>query len=119
MFKFKLIAIWLALETYSSFLDVVGDWVIYMDSGAEAGFIKLVNKEGTGEEIEVYRLDYASYYENLDFSDTAVDATNGSTDTSTDATQTTQPADAKTTTDATQTTQQTDTKTTTDATKTN
>ena len=108
-----------ALETYSSFLDVVGDWVIYMDSGAEAGFIKLVNKEGTGEEIEVYRLDYASYYENLDFSDTAVDATNGSTDTSTDATQTTQPADAKTTTDATQTTQQTDTKTTTDATKTN
>ena len=62
-----------------------------------------MRKIWTGEEIEVYRLDYASYYENLDFSDTAVDATNGSTDTSTDATQTTQQTDAKTTTDATKT----------------
>lgn len=53
-------------STYSSFIDVVGDWVIYMDSSEDAGFINLVNKTGNKEEVELYCLDYNSYYENLE-----------------------------------------------------
>lgn len=68
------------LSTYSSFIDVVGDWVIYMDSSDEAGFINLVNKHGKGKEIELYRLDYESFYDNFDFSDQPVDATSGTTE---------------------------------------
>ena len=68
------------LSTYSSFIDVVGDWVIYMDSSDQAGFIMLVNKNGTKEEVELYNLDYAAYYESLDFSDEQVSA-NGETTT--------------------------------------
>ena len=64
------------LETYSSFIDVVGDWVIYMDSSEDAGFINLVNKHGKEKEVELYRLDYVAFYESLDYSDTQVDATN-------------------------------------------
>ena len=64
------------LETYSSFIDVVGDWVIYMDSSEDAGFINLVNKHGKEKEVELYRLDYDAFYESLDYSDTQVDATN-------------------------------------------
>ena len=54
------------METYSSFIDIVGDWVIYMDSSEEAGFINLVNKNGKGEEIELYRLSYSEFYEDLE-----------------------------------------------------
>ena len=68
------------LSTYSSFIDVVGDWVIYMDSSDEAGFINLVNKHGNGKEIELYRLDYEAFYDNFDFSDQPVDATSGTTE---------------------------------------
>ncbi len=68
------------LATYSSFIDVVGDWVIYMDSSDEAGFINLVNKHGKGKEIELYRLDYEAFYDSLDYSDEAVDSTAGTTD---------------------------------------
>ena len=57
------------MDTYSSFIDVVGDWVIYMDSSDEAGVIKLIDKNGSGEEVELYRLDYASIYGDLDISD--------------------------------------------------
>ena len=63
------------LETYSSFIDVVGDWVIYMDSSEDAGFINLVNKHGKEKEVELYRLDYDAFYESLDYSDAQVDAT--------------------------------------------
>lgn len=68
------------LATYSSFIDVVGDWVIYMDSSDEAGFINLVNKHGKEKEVELYRLDYEAFYEGLDYSDEAVDSTAGTTD---------------------------------------
>lgn len=63
------------LETYSSFIDVVGDWVIYMDSSDEAGFINLVNKNGKNKEIELYRLDYNAFYDNLDYSEVTGDST--------------------------------------------
>ena len=68
------------LATYSSFIDVVGDWVIYMDSSDEAGFINLVNKHGKEKEVELYRLDYDAFYEGLDYSDEAVDSTDGETE---------------------------------------
>lgn len=58
------------MDTYSSFIDVVGKWVIYMDSSDEAGVIKLINKNGNGDEVELYRLDYAAIYENLDIPET-------------------------------------------------
>lgn len=65
------------LDTYSSFIDVVGKWVIYMDSNSEAGFINLVSIDGSGEVVQLYYLDYSEYYEKVeesDYSDTAVDA---------------------------------------------
>lgn len=76
------------LSTYSSFIDIVGDWVIYMDSSDEAGFINLVNKNGNEKEVELYRLDYEAYYNNLDYSDVQVDGSS-ETDTTTDTTNTT------------------------------
>ena len=63
------------MDTYSSFIDVVGDWVIYMDSSDEAGVIKLIDKNGSGEEVELYRLDYASIYGDLDISDVTTEET--------------------------------------------
>lgn len=54
------------METYSSFIDIVGNWVIYMDSSEEAGFINLVNKDGKGDEIELYRLNYSEFYEDIE-----------------------------------------------------
>lgn len=65
------------LDTYSSFIDIVGKWVIYMDSNSEAGFINLVSADGKDEVVQLYYLDYSEYYEKLeaeDYSDTAVDA---------------------------------------------
>lgn len=50
------------LSSYSTFINVVGDWVMYMDNDDTSGFINLVNKNGTGEETKIYVLDYASYY---------------------------------------------------------
>lgn len=50
------------LSSYSTFINVVGDWVMYMDNDETSGFINLVNKNGTGEETKIYVLDYASYY---------------------------------------------------------
>lgn len=69
-----------AMETYSSFIDVVGNWVIYMDSSDEAGFINLVNKDGKGDEIELYRLDYSAFSDALDYSDEQVDASGEETE---------------------------------------
>ena len=50
------------LDTYSSFLDVMDNWIIYMDSNDSEGFINLLNAD-TKEEIKVYSLDYASLSE--------------------------------------------------------
>lgn len=51
-----------ALETYSSFIDIVGDWVIYMDSNDESGFINLVKVDGS-DEIQLYLINYADMYD--------------------------------------------------------
>ena len=59
-----------ALETYSSFIDVVGDWIIYMDSNEEEGFINLVKTNGK-KEIKVYSLNYNEYYTSVE--DTATE----------------------------------------------
>ena len=53
------------LSSYSTFINVVGDWVMYMDNDSTSGFINLVNKNATGEEKKIYVLDYASYYESI------------------------------------------------------
>lgn len=53
------------LSSYSTFINVVGDWVMYMDNDSTSGFINLVNKNATGEEKKIYVLDYASYYESM------------------------------------------------------
>ena len=76
------------MATYSSFIDVVGDWVIYMDSSDESGYINLVHKEGKKDDIELYRLDYASFYENMDFSDVQVDSGDGENEVSNETTNT-------------------------------
>ena len=50
------------LSTYSSYINVVGDWVMYLDHDNESGFINLVNKDMTGTEKKIYNLEYAEYY---------------------------------------------------------
>lgn len=50
------------LETYSSFIDVMNDWIIYMDSSEKEGFINLLKTDGK-EEIKVYSLDYTKLNE--------------------------------------------------------
>jgi hypothetical protein len=51
------------LSTYSSYINVVGDWVMYLDHDDESGFINLVNKNMTGTEKKIYNLEYAQYYD--------------------------------------------------------
>lgn len=64
------------LETYSSFINVVGDWVIYMDSGETEGFINLVKTDGS-DTVCVYLLDYTEYYNTIP--DTTTDTTTSQT----------------------------------------
>lgn len=47
------------LESVSSFIDIVGDWIIYLDSSETAGFINLVKVDGS-ETVELYRLDFST-----------------------------------------------------------
>ncbi len=49
------------LESYSSFIDVVDEWIVYMDYSNTEGFINLVKADGT-EEIKVYSLNYEEQY---------------------------------------------------------
>lgn len=49
------------LDTYSSFINIIGDWVIYMDSNQTEGFINLVKTDGSSE-VCLYLLDYEDYY---------------------------------------------------------
>lgn len=49
------------LDTYSSFLNIVGNWALYMDTNEVSGFINLVNIE-TSEIVQLYYLDYDNYY---------------------------------------------------------
>lgn len=52
------------LESYSSFLNIVKDWALYMDSSETAGFINLVKLDGAEnpEIVQLYNLDYEEYY---------------------------------------------------------
>lgn len=52
------------LDTYSSFINVIGDWVIYMDSNDTEGFINLVKVDGSDEKC-VYLLNYEEYYNSV------------------------------------------------------
>lgn len=49
------------LSTYSSYINVVGDWVMYLDYDETSGFINLVNANGNGKEKQVYILKYEDY----------------------------------------------------------
>ncbi len=51
-----------ALDSYSSFLNVVNDWVLYMDSSETAGWINLLKTDGSGEISQLFYLDYEQYY---------------------------------------------------------
>lgn len=75
------------LSTYSSYINVVGDWVMYLDHDDESGFINLVNKDITGTEKKIYNLNYAEYY------DTPIDETTGTENTD-NTTSTEAPAEA-------------------------
>lgn len=69
------------LASYSSFIDIVGEWVIYMDSSDKEGFIDLVKVDGS-DEVRLYTLDYEEYYEAMesdDYSDVSVDSTDETT----------------------------------------
>ncbi len=68
------------LDTYSSFLNVVGDWILYMDSGEKAGWINLLKTDGSGETVELYYLDYEQYYNSQATDDNAEIPDNGTTD---------------------------------------
>lgn len=79
------------LDTYSSFLNIVGDWALYMDSNEVAGFINIVNIE-TSEVVQLYYLDYKNYANNLNettenvVEDTQEQVTNEITNTAIDET---------------------------------
>ncbi len=49
------------LDTYSSFINIIGNWVIYMDSNETEGFINLVKTDGS-DVVCLYLLDYEDYY---------------------------------------------------------
>lgn len=81
------------LDTYSSFINIIGDWVIYMDSNETEGFINLVKNDGS-DEVCLYLLDYEEYYGNAtadsaeNTSETTEETETTTQDTSTDETNT-------------------------------
>lgn len=105
------------LDTYSSFINIVGDWVIYMDSNETEGFINLVKTDGSGDELCLYLLSYEDYYgtASTDTTDTTDDTSEVTEETttqdtsteSTDAVQNTAEADSTQTTENTDATQNT------------
>lgn len=52
-------------QTYSNFINVVGDYILYTDSNETDGFINLLKLDGSGEEINLYNLNYEEYYESI------------------------------------------------------
>lgn len=46
------------LSLAAKYINVVGDWVMYMDYDKTSGFINLVNRKGTGAESKIYVLEY-------------------------------------------------------------
>ncbi len=75
------------LDSYSSFINIVGDWVIYMDSNETEGFINLVKTDGSNE-VCLYLLDYTEYYSADDSANTPTDDTANTPDTTPDNTPT-------------------------------
>lgn len=71
------------LDTYSSFINIIGDWVIYMDSNETEGFINLVKNDGS-DEVCLYLLDYEEYYNSA--SSGTVESTDETEDTTTQET---------------------------------
>ncbi len=65
------------LESYSSFLNVIDDWALYMDSNEDNGFINLIKTDDSGELIKLYILDYEKYYKNIDTTTTEEQPTEG------------------------------------------
>lgn len=60
------------LSSYSGYINLVGDWVMYMDSDDNSGFINLVKSDASGEEKKIYTLNYEEYYNSInDTEDTA------------------------------------------------
>ena len=47
------------LASYSSFLNIVGNWIYYTDSDDQYGYVKLLKLDGS-EEITLYSLDFFS-----------------------------------------------------------
>lgn len=45
------------LETYSAFIDIINNRIIYMDANNDYGFINLLKVDGS-EEVSLYKLDY-------------------------------------------------------------
>lgn len=58
------------LEQYSAFINLVNNWILYMDGNETSGFINLVKVNGK-KEVQLYYLNYEEYYEN--FNDATVD----------------------------------------------
>lgn len=56
----------MTLDTYSTFLNIVGDWAVYMDSNDTEGFINLVKTDGSTNTVELYNLNYEQYYDSLE-----------------------------------------------------
>ena len=56
------------LDSYSTFLDIVGNYALYMDSNDKSGSINLVDVENSENIITLYYLDYEKY--SADSSDT-------------------------------------------------
>ena len=54
------------LETYSSFLNVIDEWALYMDSNETNGYINLLKTDGSEDTVQLYLLDYEKYYERID-----------------------------------------------------
>ena len=65
------------LETYSSYLDIVDNWALYMDSNETNGYINLLSTDGTNDEVQLYLLDYEKYYERIDTTTTEDGPTEG------------------------------------------
>lgn len=52
------------LDSYSTFLDIVGNYALYMDSNDTSGSINLVDVENSENIINLYYLDYGKYSAN-------------------------------------------------------
>lgn len=57
------------LYSGTSFVNIVGDWALYMDSTLEAGYIKIVKIDGS-EEKDLYVMDFKKLYEQ--YTDTSI-----------------------------------------------